>query len=97
MQWGKAIVRWAPDADTALTWLLRENDRLALDGRDPNGIMGTLWCLGWGERPFPSQPGFGTVRAMSLDRASHRYDPDAFIRRVHGMVVPAPVQGSLFD
>ena len=97
MQWGKAIVRWAPDADTALTWLLHENDRLALDGRDPNGIMGTLWCLGWGERPFPSQPGFGTVRAMSLDRASHRYDPDAFIRRVQGLTELTPMQSSLFE
>ena len=36
MLWGKRILEWSPDPETAADWMIRINDRWALDGRDPN-------------------------------------------------------------
>lgn len=67
MTWGKALLGWTPDAQTALRLLIDLNHRYALDGRDPSSYGGILWCLGQFDRPFPPRrPILGLVRARSL-------------------------------
>jgi deoxyribodipyrimidine photo-lyase len=66
MLWGKKILEWSAKPSEALTTMIELNDRLALDGRDPNSTSGIFWCLGRFDRPWgPERPVFGTVRYMS--------------------------------
>ena len=73
MLWGKKVLEWSPSAEEALATLLELNDRLALDGRDPNGVSGVCWCFGRYDRPWgPERPVFGTVRYMSSERTARK-------------------------
>lgn len=66
MVWGKKILEWSDSPRAALAVMLELNNRLALDGRDPNSATGILWCLGRYDRPWgPQRPIFGTIRYMS--------------------------------
>jgi photolyase PhrII len=83
MTWGKAILKWTPDAMSALARMVDLNHRYALDGRDPASYGGILWCLGQFDRPFtPEQPIFGSVRTRPTDWHAKRLDPVAYRRRV---------------
>ncbi|HET6411445.1 MAG TPA: deoxyribodipyrimidine photolyase [Anaeromyxobacter sp.] len=73
MLWGKKLLEWTASPEEALEIMLELNDRLALDGRDPNSQSGVLWCLGRYDRPWgPERPIFGTVRYMSSESASRK-------------------------
>lgn len=66
MLWGKKILEWSSSPREALAAMLELNNRLALDGCDPNSATGILWCLGRYDRPWgPERPIFGTIRTMS--------------------------------
>ena len=83
MTWGKAILKWMPNAKSALERMIDLNHRYALDGRDPASYGGILWCLGQFDRPFsPEQKIFGTVRARSTEEHARRLDPIAYRRQV---------------
>lgn len=70
MLWGKGILQWTPDPETALDIMIHLNNLLALDGRDPNSYSGILWCMGKYDRPWgPRRPVLGTVRYMSSENA----------------------------
>jgi deoxyribodipyrimidine photo-lyase len=77
MYWAKSLLRWLPPADAhALAVAL--NDKYELDGRDPNGYIGIAWCFGFSDRPFPSRPPFGAVRAMSASAIRAKKDVQAY-------------------
>ena len=65
MLWGKKILEWAPDPQTALNWMEALMNRYSLDGRDPVSWASFTWVLGRYDRPWPRRPVYGTVRAMS--------------------------------
>ena len=69
MTWGKAFLKWAPDAQTALDMAFDLNHRYALDGRDPNSYQGILWCFGHFDRPFDEKPIIGKVRPRDTEMA----------------------------
>lgn len=46
MTWGKAILPWSPDPDTAIKRTVYLNHKYALDGCDPCSYSGILWCYG---------------------------------------------------
>jgi deoxyribodipyrimidine photo-lyase len=82
MYWGKKILEWSPNPATALARILYLNDAYELDGRDPNGYAGALWCMGkhdqaWGERPI-----YGKVRYMNARGLERKFDIGAYVRRV---------------
>ena len=82
MTWGKAILNWTRDAESALRTIIDLNHRYALDGRDPASYGGILWCLGQFDRPFtPPRPIFGTVRWRSTEQHAQRLDPHAYLRK----------------
>ncbi len=81
MYWGKKILEWSPSPRLAWEWALRLNDRLALDGRDPNGWAGVAWCLGKHDRPWPERPVYGTVRSMGIGGLKRKFDLEAYARR----------------
>ncbi len=81
MTWGKAILNWTPDADSALALMIDLNHRYALDGRDPASYGGILWCLGQFDRPFPPpRPILGTVRDRATEQHAQRLEPQAYLR-----------------
>ncbi len=81
MTWGKALLHWTRDAQTALEAVIDLNHRYALDGRDPASYGGILWCFGQFDRPFPpAQPILGTVRGRSTDEHAKRLDPDRYAK-----------------
>ncbi|WP_242338625.1 deoxyribodipyrimidine photolyase [Anaeromyxobacter sp. SG66] len=84
MLWGKKILEWSPTPRAALAVALELNDRLALDGRDPNSASGVLWCFGRYDRPWgPERPIFGKVRYMSSERSARKWAVTHYLAR-HG-------------
>lgn len=83
MTWGKAILGWTSDPETALRMMIDLNHRYALDGRDPASYGGLLWCLGQFDRPFkPERPILGTVRPRPTDQHAKRLDPQKYTAKV---------------
>jgi deoxyribodipyrimidine photo-lyase len=81
MLWGKKILQWTPSAREALDVMVELNDRLALDGRDPNSYSGIFWCLGRYDRGWPERPVFGKVRSMSSSRTRAKVRLDSYLDR----------------
>lgn len=68
MYWAKMVLLWTPDAQTAIDILIHLNDTYMLDGRDPNGYAGILWCVaGVHDRPWYNKPIHGLIRAMGKE------------------------------
>ena len=82
MLWGKRILEWAPSPELAAEWMIRLNDRWALDGRDPNSYTGIFWVLGRHDRAWgPEQPIFGKVRYMSSANTARKLKVGPYLTR----------------
>jgi deoxyribodipyrimidine photo-lyase len=79
MLWGKKILEWSPDPETALAYMIELNNKYAIDGRDPNSYSGIFWCLGRFDRPWFERPIFGTIRYMSSDSAAKKIKMDRYL------------------
>lgn len=53
MYWAKKILEWTRSPEEALRFAIYLNDRYELDGRDPNGYVGTLREGLWGGGSHP--------------------------------------------
>ncbi|WP_287152442.1 deoxyribodipyrimidine photo-lyase [Candidatus Solincola tengchongensis] len=82
MYWGKKILEWTPTPQEALRVMIRLNDKYELDGRDPNGYAGILWCLGKHDRPFAEREVTGKVRWMSQRGLLRKFDMESYLKRV---------------
>ncbi|WP_290876358.1 hypothetical protein [Gracilimonas sp.] len=67
MLWGKKIIEWTKDYQTALDYMIELNNRYALDGRDPNSYSGIFWCFGRFDRAWQERPIYGKLRYMTSD------------------------------
>jgi len=67
MLWGKKVIEWTPDPETALEYLIDLNNTYAIDGRDPNSYSGIFWCFGRFDRAWQERPIFGKLRYMTSD------------------------------
>jgi deoxyribodipyrimidine photo-lyase len=81
MLWGKKILEWAPDPQTALDWMETLMNRYSLDGRDPVSYASFTWVVGRYDRPWPERPVFGTVRSMSSESARRKLRMKSFLAR----------------
>lgn len=68
MYWGKQIIKWTRDPQTAWRTACYLNDRLALDGRDPATYGNMQWVFGASKKAYREQPIYGWVPPKS-DRA----------------------------
>lgn len=82
MYWAKKILEWSASPAEAIRIGLTLNDRYALDGRDPNGVVGVLWSVGGlHDRPWANRAVFGQVRYMNERGCRRKFDVDAYIDR----------------
>ncbi len=82
MLWGKKILEWSPNPETAAERMIYINDKWALDGRDPNSYTGIFWVLGRHDRAWgPERPIFGKVRYMSSESAMRKLKLKNYLER----------------
>ena len=81
MYWGKKIVQWSTSPEAAWDIALRLNNRYFIDGRDANSFTNVGWLFGLHDRPWGTQPVFGTVRSMS-EASLKKFDADGYVRDV---------------
>lgn len=82
MYWGKKILEWTPDVQTAIDIALYLNDKYELDGLDPNGVTGVMWSLcGVHDRAWNERPIFGKIRYMNYAGAKRKFDIKSYIRK----------------
>ncbi len=66
MYWAKQVLLWKEDPQETIDFLVYNNDKYFLDGRDPNGYTGIMWSVaGVHDRPWPSAEVVGSVRRIS--------------------------------
>ncbi|XP_065183491.1 deoxyribodipyrimidine photo-lyase-like [Sycon ciliatum] len=73
MYWGKKVLEWTTDVDTAFKWLLYLNNKYELDGRDANGYTGVAWIFGKHDRAHAERAVYGKVRYMSQDGIKRKF------------------------
>ncbi|KRX80111.1 Deoxyribodipyrimidine photo-lyase, partial [Trichinella sp. T6] len=75
MYWGKKVIEWTANVNTAYSWLMYMNDKYELDGRDPNGFAGVAWVFGKHDRAHSSRQIFGTLRYMNSSGLERKFKP----------------------
>lgn len=85
MYWGKKIIEWTDDPETAFEISSYLNDKYELDGRDPNSYAGVAWCFGKHDRPWKERPIFGTVRYMNSDGLRRKFDADKYVQKIKNL------------
>ncbi|MEP6766129.1 MAG: deoxyribodipyrimidine photo-lyase [Gemmatimonadaceae bacterium] len=84
MLWGKSLLLWTPNYETAREWMFYLNDKWSLDGRDANSVGGIMWCLGLWDRPWGNKPIWGGIRPMLTARVRLKFDTGPFLRKWNG-------------
>jgi deoxyribodipyrimidine photo-lyase len=86
MYWGKKILEWSKDAETAFATTLMLNNRYFLCGRDPNAYTNVAWCFGLHDRAWTERPIFGKVRYMNAAGLERKFDIGRYVRAVDDLV-----------
>ncbi len=80
MLWGKKILEWTRDPRQALEVMEEQNNKWAIDGRDPNSYSGIMWVLGRFDRAWgPERPIFGKIRYMTSDSTRRKYKVGEYV------------------
>lgn len=81
MLWGKKVLEWTPNPETALAYLIELNNRYALDGRDPNSYSGIFWIFGRFDRAWQERPIYGKVRYMTSKSTRKKVKLKQYLKR----------------
>lgn len=81
MLWGKKVIEWTPDPETALQYLIDLNNTYAIDGRDPNSYSGIFWCFGRFDRAWQERPIYGKLRYMTSDSTRRKVKLKNYLNR----------------
>uniref|UniRef100_A0A0R3S0H0 Deoxyribodipyrimidine photo-lyase n=1 Tax=Elaeophora elaphi TaxID=1147741 RepID=A0A0R3S0H0_9BILA len=73
MYWAKKVIEWSIDYECAYAFLMEQNDKYELDGRDPNGYCGVIWNFGMHDRAHANRPVFGKIRYMCADGIRRKF------------------------
>lgn len=79
MLWGKLVIQWSKNYEEAFAALDDLNNRLCLDGRNPNSYAGILWCFGKHDRPWKEREIFGKMRYMTSASTGKKFDSKKYI------------------
>ena len=86
MYWGKKIIELTETPEEAFRVALYLNNKYELDGRDPNSFAGVAWCFGKHDRAWKERAVFGKIRYMNDRGLKRKFDVDAYVRRVQGLL-----------
>lgn len=82
MLWGKKVLEWTPDPQTALQYLIDLNNYYAIDGRDPNSYSGIFWIFGRFDRAWgPERPIYGKIRYMTSESTRKKIKMENYLER----------------
>lgn len=84
MLWGKKIIEWTSDYESALQYMIHLNNNYALDGRDPASYAGIFWCFGRFDRAWPERPVLGKLRYMSSQSTQKKIQLKKYLVRFRG-------------
>jgi deoxyribodipyrimidine photo-lyase len=79
MLWGKNVIGWTKNYETAFETVVHLNNKYCLDGRNPNSYAGILWCFGKHDRPWMERPVFGKMRYMTSGSTGKKFDSTRYI------------------
>ncbi|WGM89543.1 MAG: deoxyribodipyrimidine photo-lyase [Candidatus Bathyarchaeum tardum] len=82
MYWGKKIIEWTNDPQTAYEYILYLNNKYELDGRDPNGFTGVAWCFGKHDRPWKERSVFGKIRYMNAKGLQRKFNIEKYVKQI---------------
>ena len=85
MYWGKKILEWSANPQTAFKIAIYLNNKYELDGRDPNGFAGVAWCFGKHDRAWSERPIFGKIRYMNTSGLKRKFNPDAYVKKIQAI------------
>lgn len=81
MYWAKKILEWTSSPEEALYITNYLNDKYELDGRDPNGYVGSAWSIGGiHDRPWKEREIFGKIRYMNYEGLKRKFPIDVYIK-----------------
>jgi len=83
MYWGKKLIEWSATPEAAFETMLALNNKYELDGRDPNGFTGVVWCFGKHDRAWTERRVLGKLRYMNDRGLERKFDMRAYIDRVN--------------
>ncbi|TYB87851.1 MAG: hypothetical protein FXF54_10670 [Kosmotoga sp.] len=81
MYCGKKVIEWSKTLQKAYDNLIFLNDRYELDGIDPNGYTGVLWCFRKHDMPFKERDIFGKIRYMSKTGLKRKFDMKKYLEK----------------
>jgi len=82
MYWGKKIIEWTEDPETAFRSALYLNNKYELDGRDPNGFTGVAWFFGKHDRAWKERPIFGKIRYMNAKGLERKFPIQRYVQQI---------------
>ncbi len=85
MYWGKKILEWSPDPETAFRTTLTLNNRYFIDGRDANSYTNVSWCFGMHDRAWTERPIFGKTRYMNAAGLERKFDIGRYVEAVESL------------
>lgn len=83
MYWGKKILEWTSDPETAYKWALKLNNKYSLDGRDPNSYAGVAWIFGKHDRAWQERSIFGKVRYMNANGLERKFEMEKYLKKIN--------------
>ncbi len=83
MYWGKKIIEWTKNPQTAYKYMLYLNNKYELDGRDPNGYTGVAWCFGKHDRPWKERQIFGKIRYMNANGLQRKFHIEKYVKQIN--------------
>jgi deoxyribodipyrimidine photo-lyase len=89
MYWGKKILEWTDAPSEAFVRVLSLNNRLFLDGRDPNSYANVGWVFGLHDRPWTERDVFGKVRYMNANGLKRKFDMERYEEKVNRLTEAA--------
>ncbi|MGM0602993.1 MAG: deoxyribodipyrimidine photo-lyase [Bacillota bacterium] len=85
MYWGKKILEWTEDPETAFKWALKLNNKYSLDGRDANSYAGVAWCFGKHDRAWKERKIYGKVRYMNKNGLERKFDMEKYLNKISSL------------
>ncbi len=85
MYWGKKLLEWTENYQSAFQRILYLNNKYLLDGRDPNGFAGAAWIFGKHDRAWKERKIFGKVRYMNKAGLERKFNMKKYINRVDNL------------